>query len=90
MFRVLKVQENFQVSLHDGGHLNLYLTTLPPKNYTDQQEEQIKPSLIQAFSILEDREYYKLHIHLIYLIVALRLKQKVGEGKGKNNMHRGQ
>ena len=36
LFWVLKVQENFQVSLHDGGYLNLYLSTFPPKYCTEQ------------------------------------------------------
>ena len=31
LFWVLKIQENFKVSLDDGGHLNLYLSMLPPK-----------------------------------------------------------
>lgn len=61
LFWALKVQENFQVFLDAGGPLNLYLPTFPPKHHKEPQgkEEQIKPPLTYALSIIEDKEYYK-------------------------------
>lgn len=80
LFWVLKIQENFKVSLGDGGHLFISFHA-SSKNCTDWQEKQVKPPLTCAFGILEDREHYTLQIHLIHVTLALRLKQKGGGGK---------